>query len=65
MWARQSHKLVALTKITYSKVKYGLTKVKGYDFEEIKWTVARNTLRFYPDFNEEFKIHINASEFQL
>ena len=33
--------------------------------DEIKWIVARNDLLAYPDFNEEFKIHTNASDFQL
>ena len=27
--------------------------------------MARDTLLDYPDFNEEFKIHTNASDFQL
>ena len=33
--------------------------------DEIKRIVARNTLLTYPYFNETFKIHINASKFQL
>ena len=33
--------------------------------EKNKWIVVRNTLSTYLDFNEEFKIHINASALQL
>ena len=40
-------------------------QVKQDAFEKIKLTVARNTLLTYPDFNENFKIHIDASAFQL
>ena len=32
---------------------------------KIKRIVARNNLLTYPDFNEEFKIHIDASNFQF
>ena len=34
-------------------------------FEKIKRIVARGTLLDYRDFNEEFKIHTDASKLQL
>ena len=34
-------------------------------FEEMKHIIARDTLSTYPDFNETFKIHADASVFQL
>ena len=34
-------------------------------FDEIKQIVTRDILLIYPDFNERFGIHTNASEFQL
>ena len=40
-------------------------KVEQDEFNKIKWTVTRNTLLTYPDFNETFKIHTNSSAFQL
>ena len=43
MWERLSHKLLPLTKITSSKVKYYWDKIKQDDFYEIKWIVARDT----------------------
>ena len=44
---------------------FNWTKVEQDAFGKIKWTVARDTLSTNPDFNETFKIHINASSFQL
>ena len=46
-------------------MKFKWTKIKKYSFEEIEQIVARNNLLAYPDFNEEFKIHTDASNFQL
>ena len=63
--ARSSHTLAPLTKITSSKLKFKWTKIKKNAFEEIKRIVARDTLLAYPDFNEEFKIHTDARNFQL
>ena len=40
-------------------------KVKQDAFNKIKRTGACDTLLTYPDFNETFKIHIDASAFQL
>ena len=40
-------------------------QVEQDDFDKIKRIVAHNTLSTYPDFNETFKIHNDASAFQL
>ena len=40
-------------------------EVKQDYFGERKRIVARDTLLTYPDFNEAFKTHTNASAFQL
>ena len=64
MWARRSHMLAPWTKITSNKVKLKWTKNETDGFDEIKPIVAQDTLLAYPDFNEEFKIHTNASNFQ-
>ena len=65
MWARHSHMLAPLTKITHNKVKYKWTKIEQDAFDEIKRIVSRDTLLIYPDFNEVFKFHTNANDFQL
>ena len=64
-WPRRSHKLDSLTKLTYIKRNFKLTEVEQDDFNKIKWIVARNTLLTYSDFIEAFKIHTDASTFQL
>ena len=40
-------------------------QVETYSFNKIKRIMARDTLLTYPDFNEAFKIHTDASTFQL
>ena len=63
MWSIRSYTLAPLTNITSSKVKFKWTKIEQDAFKEIKWILACNTLLDYPDFNKEFKIHSNASDF--
>ena len=41
------------------------TKIEQDDFDKIKRIVARDTLLTYPDFNGNFKIHTDASDFKL
>ena len=65
MWPRWPNKLAPLTKIMSIKRNFKWTKVKHVAFNKIKRIVARGTLLNYPDFNETFKIHANASAFQL
>ena len=65
MWPRRSHTLALLTKLMSIKRNFKWAQVEQYAFGEIKRIVARNTLLTYPDFNEAFKIHNNASAFQL
>ena len=65
MWPRQSHTLEPLTKLTSIKRNFKWIQVKQDTFEEINRIVARDTLLTYPDFNETFKIHTDASAFQL
>ena len=63
MWPRGSHTLVTLTVMASNKRKFKQKKVKQDNFEEIKWNL--NTLLTYPNSNEAFKIHTDASAFQL
>ena len=65
MCTRRSHMLAPLSKLTSIKINHKLTEVEQDDFFKIKRIVARNTLLTYPDFDETFKIHNNASAFQL
>ena len=65
MWPRRSHTLPPSTKLTYIKSKFKWTQVKQDAFKKIKHIVDRDTLLTYPDFNETFEVHTNASAFQL
>ena len=65
MWPRRSQKFVPLTKLTSINRKFKWKHVEQDDFDKIKHIVARDNLLNYPDFHEAFKIHTNASAFQL
>ena len=65
MWQRRSHTLAPLTKLPHNKRIFKWTQVKQDDFDIIKRIVAHDTLIIYPDFNEAFEIHTDASAFQL
>ena len=65
MWPRRSHTLAPLTKFTYIERKFKWTEVKQDAFDEIKRIMACDTLLTYLGFDETFKIHTNASVFQL
>ena len=63
MWPRRSHTLSPLTKLMPIKRKFKWTQFKQYAFEKNNWIMARGTILTYPDFNQTFKIHTNASTF--
>ena len=65
MCARRSHTLPPLNKITSSKVKFKWAKIEQTVFEEIDHIFAHRVLLGYPNFDEEFKIHTDASKFKL
>ena len=65
MWPKRSYTLAPLTILTSIKQRLKWTQVKQDAFGENKRIVACNTLLTYPDFNETFKIHTDASAFQL
>ena len=65
MWPRRSYTLAPLTKLTYIKRNFKWTQFEQDAFGKIKRILARDTLPTYPYFNETFKIHTNASAFQL
>ena len=62
---RRPHTLATLTKINPNKRKFKWTKTEQYSFKKIKRIVVSNNLSTYPDFNENFKMHTNASKSQL
>ena len=65
MFARRAHLLAPLTKLTSTKTKFKWTDVEQKAFEAVKRAVGREALLAYPDFNEEFDIYTDASDYQL
>ena len=65
MWARFSHTLENLTKITPSKVIFKQNKIEQDAFDGIKQIVACDILLAYAYLTKYFKTHTNASKFRL
>lgn len=64
MWKGRAEKLAPLNMLTSKKAKWKWTEVEQQSFESIKAAVVNNTLLVYPDFNEKFEIHTDASKHQ-
>ena len=64
-WPRRSHMISPLDKLTSIKRNFKWTQVEKDTFDKIKRIVARDTLSTYSDFNQTYKIHTDASVFQL
>jgi hypothetical protein len=65
MWIKQLHILVPLTKLISERQKSVWEKEQQHAFEMIKKVISKETLLIYPNFNEPFQIHTNASHQQL
>jgi hypothetical protein len=65
MWSRRSHILAPLTSLSGKTAKWIWTEECEQAFEAIKRSIARETLLNFPDFNKEFHIYTDASDFQL
>jgi hypothetical protein len=61
MCIKQSHILAPLTKLVSKKHKSVWEKEQQHAFEMIKTVISKETLLVYPNFNEPFQIHTNAS----
>ena len=65
MWVRRSETLAPLTTLTSKQAKWEWTDVHQKSFEKMKKLVAREVLLSYPNFNDVFEIHTDASATQL
>ena len=65
MWKRRSHILAPLSKLAGSSTKWQWTSKEQKAFEEVKHMVAQEAILAYPDFNQEFHIYADASDYQL
>ena len=65
MWVRRSHLLAPLAQLTSKSAKWEWKEVHRKSFQAIKKVISRETLLAYPDFNDKFVIHTDASHHQL
>ena len=65
MWIRRSEILAPLTKLCSKGVKFSWNEEQQKAFELIKKLVSQEVLLAYPNFNELFEIHTDASDYQL
>ena len=65
MYPRRSEVLAPLASLTSKNAKWKWTDVHTKAFNDIKKIVSRDVLLAYPDFNETFDIHTDASKLQL
>jgi cleavage and polyadenylation specificity factor subunit 1 len=65
MWPKRSEILAPLTELCSKTTKFNWSDRQQKAFEEIKRTVTKETLLAYPDFNQPFVIHTDASDKQL
>ena len=65
MWIRRSDVLAPLTALTSKTAKWQWTDVEQKAFDTTKHIIERETLLAYPDFNQPFIIHTDASHTQL
>jgi hypothetical protein len=65
MWVRRSHVLAPLAELTSKTVKWKWTEEHQTAFDDMKKIIAKEVLLAYPNFDEEFVIHTDASHTQL
>ena len=65
MWVRRSHVLAPLASLTSKTTKWKWEAEHQKAFDDMKRIISKETLLAYPDFNEEFVIHTDASHYQL
>lgn len=65
MWRRRSHLLAPLSRLISKKVKWQWGETEQKAFDELKATISKETLLAFPDFNKEFHIYTDASDYQL
>ena len=65
MWIRRSEVLAPLTELTSEKKPFTWTEKCDKAFQTMKRILSKEVLLTYPDFNQPFDIHTDASDVQL
>eukprot|EP00957_Ditylum_brightwellii_P016258 1223098-Ditylum_brightwellii.AAC.1 len=65
MWKGQAGLLAPLSKLTFNTAKWEWADVHRTSFRKIKEMLSKEVLLTYPNFNEPFDMHTDASNVQL
>ena len=65
MWQKRSKILAPLTTLTSKNVKYDWKDDHQKCFDAIKYAIGRELLLAYPEFNDSFEIHNDASRLKI
>ena len=65
MWCKRSHLLAPLSALCGSKAQWTWGTEQQKSFDELKKVISKNVLLTFPDFNKEFHIYTDASDYQL
>ena len=65
MWKQRSHLLAPLMGLVGSTAKFIWGEEQQEAFNEMKRVIGKETLLTFPDFNKEFHIYTDASDYQL
>jgi len=65
MWVRRSHVLAPLAALTSKTTKWKWEPQHQKVFAMAKRVIAKETLSAYPNFNNPFQIHTDASHYRL
>ena len=65
MWKGRSGALAPLTALTSTNVPWQWTEVHRQAFDNVKKLIAKEVMLSFPDFNQPFEIHTDASQVQL
>jgi len=65
MWVRRSHVLAPLASLTSKTTKWVWGEEQQKAFDTMKKILSKEVLLAYPNFSEEFVIHMDASHTQL
>ena len=64
MWQHRFETLTPLSSITFKQAKWNWSEECQKAFDTVKKLVSRETLLSYPNFNQPFEIHTDASKLQ-
>eukprot|EP00957_Ditylum_brightwellii_P015145 1141777-Ditylum_brightwellii.AAC.1 len=65
MWKGRAGLLAPLSELTSDTAKWEWTDVHRTSFRKLKGMLSKEALLTYPNFNEPFGIHTDASDLQL